>query len=68
MFPIEINALTECTVLNLGIQPLALARASDLSGNCERLERSEEWDPKILDAHYNEPIVWLCELASSTNL
>ena len=49
---IEINALTESTVLNSGKQPLAPVRASDLSSNCGRLERLEEWDPKVLDAHY----------------
>ena len=52
----EINTSTESTVLNSGKQPLAPARVSDLSGNCGRLERLEEWDPKVSDAHYNEPI------------
>ena len=51
----EINTSTESAVLNSGIQPLARARASGLSSDCKRLGRSEEWDPKISDAHYNEP-------------
>ena len=53
----EINASTESTVLNSGKQPLAPARASDLSSNCGRLERLEEWDPKVSDAHYNFGII-----------
>ena len=52
----EINTSTESAVLNSGTQPLARARASDPSSNCERLDGSEEWDPKISDAHSNEPI------------
>ena len=46
--------MTESTVLNSGIQPLASARASGRSGNCKKLERSEEWDPKTSDAHYTD--------------
>ena len=60
---IEINASTESTVLNSGYKLLARARKlSDLFSICRRLGRLEEWDLKVLDAHYNEPnITFWCE-------
>ena len=54
---IEINTSTESTVLNSGHKFLAWVKKlgqkrSNLFSICRRLGRLEEWDPKVLDAHY----------------
>ena len=51
----EINTSTESAVLNSGTQPLARARVSGPPSGYGRLEGLEDWDPKVSDAHYNEP-------------
>ena len=51
----EINTSTESAVLNSGTQPLARARVSGPPSRYERLDGLEDWDPKVSDAHYNEP-------------